>query len=94
LTLTIAEVSRTDNKQKASGGSAVVEDRYYTKEEYNALDPEQKKALLQKRTKRGHTPGTVSSNVKGLKPKSTPAAMSKAVKKLVTRQVINCKIIF
>jgi len=29
LTLTIAEVSRTDNKQKASGGSGVIED-YYT----------------------------------------------------------------
>jgi hypothetical protein len=49
-TLTIAEVSQADNKQKASnGGSGVVEDRYYTKEEYNALNPEQKKALLLKR---------------------------------------------
>ena len=38
-TLTIAEVSQTDNKCKASGGSAVAEDRYYTKEEYNSLDP-------------------------------------------------------
>jgi len=33
LTLTVAEVSQTDNKCKASGGSAIVEDRYYTKEE-------------------------------------------------------------
>jgi hypothetical protein len=64
----------------------VVKDRY-TKEEYNALDPEQKKALLQKRAKRGHTPGTASSKVKGSKPKSAPAALSKAVKKLVTCQV-------
>ena len=86
-TLTIAEVSRTDNKRKASGGSGVVEDRYYTKEEYNALDPEQKKTLSLKRAKRGHTPGTASSKVKGSKPKSSPVAMSKAVKKLVTRQV-------
>jgi len=86
-TLTIAEVSRTDNKRKASSGSGVVEDRYYTKEEYNALDPEQKKALSLKRAKRGHTPGSASSKVKGSKPKSSPVAMSKAVKKLVTRQV-------
>jgi hypothetical protein len=86
-TLTIAKVSQTDNKRKPSGGSGVVEDRYYTKEEYNALDPEQKKALLLKRAKRGHTPGTASSKVQGSKPKSAPVAVSKAVKKLVTRQV-------
>ena len=61
----------------------MVKDRYYTKEEYNALDPEQKKALSLKRAKRG----TASSKVKGSKPKSAPVAMSKAVKKLVTRQV-------
>ena len=80
-------MSRTDNKRKASGGSAVVEDRYYTKEDYNALNLEQKKVLLQKRAKRGHMPGSASSKVKGSKPKSTPAAMSKAVKKLITSQV-------
>ena len=54
---------------------------------YNALDPEQKKALSLNRAKRGHTPGSASSKVKGSKPKSSPLAMSKAVKKLVTRQV-------
>jgi hypothetical protein len=80
-------VSQTDNKRKPSGGSGVVEDRYYTKEEYYALDPEQKKALSLKRAKRGHTPGTASSKVKGSKPNSAPVAVSKAVKKLVTRQV-------
>jgi len=86
-TLTIAKVSQTDNKRKPSGGSGVVEDFYYTKEEYNALNPEQKKALSLKRAKRGHTPGTASSKVKGSKPNSAPVAVSKAVKKLVTRQV-------
>ena len=76
-TLMITEVSRADNKRKASGGSSgVVEDRYYTKEEYNALNPEQKKTLSLKRAKRGHTLGTASSKVKGLKPKTTSASMS------------------
>jgi len=57
------------------------------RKQYNALNPEQKKALSLKRAKRGHTPGSASSKVKGSKPNSAPAAMSKAVKKLVTRQV-------
>ena len=40
-----------------------VEDRYYTKEEYAALTPDQKKELASKRTKRGHKPGDKDSKV-------------------------------
>ena len=38
-----------------------VEDRYYTKEEYASLTPEQKKDLASKRHKRGHKPGARDS---------------------------------
>ena len=38
-----------------------VEDRYYTKKEYNSLTPEQKKDLASKRLKRGHKPGAKDS---------------------------------
>lgn len=44
-------------------GDATVEDRYYSKEEYSRLTKEQKDALRQKRTKRGHKPGSKSSKV-------------------------------
>ena len=37
------------------------EDRYYTKAEYDALSPAQKKDLAAKRLKRGHTPGAKDS---------------------------------
>jgi hypothetical protein len=40
-----------------------VEDRYYTKEEYATLTPDQKKELATKRTKRGHKPGEKDSRV-------------------------------
>jgi hypothetical protein len=40
-----------------------VEDRYYTKEEYSSLTPDQKKELAAKRTKRGHKPGEKDSKV-------------------------------
>jgi len=59
-TLTIAEFTKVDGKRKRSG---TVEDRYYTKEEYSKLDPEQKRELALKRAKRGHAPGSKSSKV-------------------------------
>jgi hypothetical protein len=40
-----------------------VEDRYYSKEEYNKLTAEQKEALCHKRSKRGHKPGAKTSKV-------------------------------
>jgi hypothetical protein len=50
-----------------------VEDRYYTKEEYAALTPDQKKELASKRTKRGHKPGDKDSKViKKAKPNPKP----------------------
>jgi hypothetical protein len=60
-----------NNSEVKVGGKrkhdAVVEDRYYTKEEYNALTADQKKELAQKRVKRGHMPGAKDSKVKGSK---------------------------
>lgn len=61
-TVNISEVKvQGGNKRKASA----IEDRYYTKEEYNELFPEQKKELAAKRQKRGHKPGAKDSKVKG-----------------------------
>ena len=48
----------------SSGGkrkSEAVEDRYYTKAEYDALSAEAKKELAAKRAKRGHKPGAKDS---------------------------------
>jgi hypothetical protein len=57
----------------SSGGkrkSEAVEDRYYTKAEYDALSAEAKKELAAKRAKRGHKPGAKDSKTsKGTKPK-------------------------
>ena len=53
---------------KASGGKRkfdAVEDRYYTKDEYNELTAEQKRDLASKRLKRGHKPGAKDSKIKG-----------------------------
>jgi hypothetical protein len=61
-TVNISEV-KVGGKRKAISGA--VEDRYYTKEEYNELSPEQKKELSSKRLKRGHKPGSKDSKVKG-----------------------------
>ncbi|KAI2507366.1 hypothetical protein MHU86_7086 [Fragilaria crotonensis] len=47
-----------------------IEDRYYTKDEYAKLTPEQKKEPASKRLKRGHKPGAKDSKTKsGGKPK-------------------------
>ncbi|KAI2506534.1 hypothetical protein MHU86_7849 [Fragilaria crotonensis] len=51
-TVNISEL-KTGTKRKVNQ----VEDRYYTKEEYNALTAPQKKELAAKRLKRGHKPG-------------------------------------
>ena len=45
------------------------EDRFYTKSEYDALTPAQKKDLANKRAKRGHKPGAKDSKM-GKKEKS------------------------
>jgi hypothetical protein len=42
-----------------------IEDRYYTRAEYDGLTPPQKRGLAFKREKRGHIPGSKSSKGKG-----------------------------
>ena len=42
---------------------AVLEDRYYTKAEYDALSADAKKELAAKRLKRGHKPGAKDSKI-------------------------------
>jgi hypothetical protein len=65
-----------------------VEDRYYTKEEYASLTPDQKKELASKRTKRGHKPGDKDSKVVGkAKTKTTTKDVIHNIKKVVNRQV-------
>jgi hypothetical protein len=65
-----------------------VEDRYYTKEEYASLTPDQKKELASKRTKRGHKPGDKDSKVVSkAKTKTTAKDVIHNIKKVVNRQV-------
>jgi ribosomal protein S13 len=74
---------------KTSGGkrkSEAIEDRYYTKEEYAALSPEQKKELASKRLKRGHKPGAKDSKVKGTGNKKSNTEVIKNLKAM-NRQV-------
>lgn len=54
----VSEVKVSGGKRKASDEA---EDRYYTKAEYDALSPAQKKDLANKRAKRGHKPGSKDS---------------------------------
>ena len=59
LTVNISSMNKT-GKHKFE----VVEDRYYTKDEYASLTPEQKKDLVaSKRLKRGHKPGAKDCKV-------------------------------
>ena len=58
-TVNISELKT--GKRKADA----IEDRYYTREEYAKLTPEQKKELASKRLKRGHKPGAKDSKIKG-----------------------------
>ena len=64
-----------------------VEDRYYTKEEYNSLTPEQKKGLASKRLKRGRTPGAKDSKTKVSKGKPVDGKAVIKHLKAVNRQV-------
>ncbi|KAI2507210.1 hypothetical protein MHU86_7167 [Fragilaria crotonensis] len=84
-TVNISELKTGGNKRKHDA----VEDRYYTKDEYNALTPEQKKELASKRLKRGHKPGAKDSKVKGSKGKdgNKTDKNKELIRKAVTRQV-------
>jgi hypothetical protein len=53
------KISAGGSKRK----SEAVEDRYYTKAEYNALSANDKKELAAKRLKRGHKPGAKDSKI-------------------------------
>ena len=66
-TVSISEVKTSAGKRKP----VEVEDRYYTKTEYDALSNDAKKALAAKGCKRGHTPGSKSSKVLKGKGKAT-----------------------
>ncbi|KAI2496193.1 hypothetical protein MHU86_18332 [Fragilaria crotonensis] len=82
-TVNISEM-KSGSKRKIDS----IEDRYYTKEEYHSLTPEQKKDLASKRLKRGHKPGAKDSKVKGAKPQDKPTG-KEVIKNLkaVNRQV-------
>jgi hypothetical protein len=57
------------------------DDRYYTKAEYDALSPAQKKDLAAKRLERGHKPGAKDSKIKkGNKPKDDPKGVIRNLK--------------
>jgi hypothetical protein len=60
-TVSISElkISAFGSKRK----SEAVEDRYYTKAEYDALSADAKKELASKRLKRGHKPGAKDSKI-------------------------------
>ena len=58
----ISEVKVHNNGKRKRSDEA--EDRYYTKSEYDALSPAQKKDLAAKRLKRGHKPGAKDSKTK------------------------------
>ena len=59
----ISEIKVHNNSGKRKRGDEA-EDRYYTKSEYDALSPTQKKDLAAKRLKRGHKPGAKDSKTK------------------------------
>jgi phosphatidate phosphatase PAH1 len=66
-TVGVLEVKISADKRK----SEAVEDRYYTKSEYDALSAEAKRDLAMKHLKRGHKPGAKDSQtVKGPKTNS------------------------
>ena len=60
-----------------------MEDRYYTKAEYDALSADDKKELAAKRLKRGHKPGAKDSKLsKGTKTKSKSKSNADVIKTL------------
>ncbi|KAI2499703.1 hypothetical protein MHU86_14784 [Fragilaria crotonensis] len=65
-TVGISQVTTSGGKRKSDS----IEDRYYTKAEYDALSADNKKELAAKRLKCGHKPGARDSKVsKGTKSK-------------------------
>ena len=81
-TVNISELKTSGGKRKMD----TVEDRYYTKDEYNALTTDQKKDLASKRLKRGHKPGAKDSKTKGGGAKFAGKSVIKNLK-AVERQV-------
>jgi hypothetical protein len=91
LNISEVDVIREKKKPRLTAGDVSVEDRYYTKQEYAKLKPEQKKLLSQRRTARGKKP---DPKVKGLKPTSNPfskADLKKLVISAVKRQITAVK---
>jgi hypothetical protein len=73
------KTSASGTKRKSEG----VEDRYYTKAEYDALSADDKKELASKRLKRGHKPGAKDSKLsKGAKTKSKGKTNADVIKTL------------
>ena len=73
------KISAFGSKRK----SEAVEDRYYTKAEYDALSADNKKELAAKRLKRGHKPGAKDSKLlKGTKTKSKGKSNADVIKTL------------
>jgi hypothetical protein len=58
-----ATVNISELKTGKRKADSIVEDRYYTKEEYTTLSADQKRELDSKRLKRGHQPGAKDSKV-------------------------------
>lgn len=91
LNISEVDVIRDKKKPRLTAGDVSVEDRYYTKQEYAKLKPEQKKLLSQRRTARGKKP---DPKVKGSKPNSNPfskADLKKLVISAVKKQIIAVK---
>ena len=81
-TVNISEVKTHGTKRKAGA----IEDRYYTKDEYNELTPDQKKELAAKCLKRGHKPGAKDSKVKGTGGSSTKQSNKDVIKNIKGRK--------
>jgi hypothetical protein len=85
-------ISKIETGSGSKHKSEAVEDRYYTKAEYDALSAEAKKELASKRLKRGHKPGAKDSKAaKGNKSKGTNNANVIKNLKAVQRSVSQLK---
>jgi hypothetical protein len=87
-TVNISSVNKTGGKRKFDA----VEDRYYTKEEYTSLTPEQKKDLVSKRHKRGHKPGARDSKVAKGKGGAQASPKPKPMEVIQNLQAVNRQI--
>ena len=60
----ISQMKSTSNQPKLNissvGKEGIIQDRYYTKDEYDTLSPEQQSALMDKRKAQGHKRGEKS----------------------------------